>query len=44
MMDARWHHCGVDGGTSKVNALITLGDGFEEDNGSDFCGVCNVVR
>jgi hypothetical protein len=37
-------HGGVDGRSGKVNAVIPLGDGFEEDGGSDFYGVCNGVR
>lgn len=31
-------------GLAKVNAFITLGDGFEEDGGSDFYSVCAGVR
>lgn len=34
----------LGGGPSKVNAFITLGDGFEEDGGSDFYSVCAGVR
>jgi hypothetical protein len=37
-------HGGVDARSGKVNAVIPLGDGCEEDDGSDFCGVCNGVR
>jgi hypothetical protein len=39
-----WRRGGIDGRPVKVNAMIPLGDGFEEDGGSDFCGVCNGVR
>jgi hypothetical protein len=34
---------GIDCGTGKVNAMIHLGDGFEEGGGNDFSGVCNGV-
>jgi hypothetical protein len=37
-------HGGVDGRSDKVNAGIPLGDGFEEEGGSDFYGMCNGVR
>jgi hypothetical protein len=40
-----WRRGGVDGRHGKVNVVIPLDDGFEEDDGdSDFCGVCNGVR
>jgi hypothetical protein len=41
---AVWHHGGVDGGSGKINVLINLGDGFEEDDDSDFCGMCVGMR
>jgi hypothetical protein len=41
---AVWHHGGIDGRPGKVNALISLGDGFKEDGRSDFCGVCAGMR
>ena len=37
-------HRGVDDRSGKVNAVISLEDGCEEDGGSDFCDVSNGVR
>jgi hypothetical protein len=39
-----WRRGGIDGRPGKVNAMIPLGDGFEEDDSSDFCSVCNGVH
>jgi hypothetical protein len=39
-----WRRDDIDGRPGKVNAMIPLGDGFEEDGGSDFYGVCNGMR
>ena len=41
---AVWRHGGIDGRSCKVNAMISLEDGVEEDGGSNFCGVCVGVR
>nr|XP_051201680.1 uncharacterized protein LOC127315213 [Lolium perenne] len=41
---AVWRHGGIDGRSCKVNALISLEDGIEEDGGSNSCGVCVSVR
>jgi hypothetical protein len=41
---AVWRHGDIDGRSGKVNAVIPLEDGCEEDGGSDFCGVCVGVR
>jgi hypothetical protein len=37
---AIWHHGGIDGRSYKVNAMISLEAGVEEDGGGNFCGVC----
>jgi hypothetical protein len=39
-----WRRGAVDGRPSKVNVGIRIGDGFDEDGGSNFCGVCNGVH
>jgi hypothetical protein len=42
-----WRHGGVDGRPGKVNALISLGDGFAEDGGGDstaYAMVCATRR
>jgi hypothetical protein len=41
---AVWRHGGIDGRSCKVNAMISLEDGVEEDGGSNFCGVCVGMR
>jgi hypothetical protein len=41
---AVWYHGGIDGRSCKVNAMISLEDGVEEDGRSNFCGVCVVIR
>ena len=41
---AVWRHGDIDGRSGKVNAVIPLEDGCEEDGGSDFCGVCSGMR
>ena len=39
-----WRHGDIDDRSAKVNAVIPLEDGCEEDGGSDFCGMCNGVH
>jgi hypothetical protein len=41
---AFWRHGDIDGRSGKVNVVIPLEDGCEEDGGSDFCDVCVGVR
>jgi hypothetical protein len=41
---AVWRHGGIDGRSCKVNAMISLEDGVEEDGGSNSCGVGVGVR
>ena len=41
---AVWRHGGIDGRSCKVNAIISLEDGVEEDGGSNSCGVGIGVR
>ncbi|KAK1681269.1 hypothetical protein QYE76_042117 [Lolium multiflorum] len=41
---AVWRHGDIDGRSGKVNALIPLEDGCEEDGGIDFRGVCVGMR
>ena len=41
---AVWRHGDIDGRSGKVNALISLGDGFEDDGGCVLCGACDGVR
>ena len=38
---AVWCYGDIDGRPGTVNALISLGDGFEIDGGCEFCDVCN---
>ena len=38
---AVWRHGDIDGRPGKVNALISLGDGFEIDGGCELCDVCD---
>ena len=38
---AVWRHGDIDGRPGTVNALISLGDGFEIDGGCELCDVCN---
>jgi hypothetical protein len=35
-----WRRGGIDGRPGKVNVMISLEDGVEEDGGSNFYGVC----
>ena len=41
---AVWRHGGIDGRSCKVNAIISLEDGVEEDGGSNSCGMGVGVR
>ena len=38
---AVWRHGDIDGRPGTVNALISLGDGFEIEGGFEFCDVCD---
>jgi hypothetical protein len=42
--EAVWRHGDIDGRSYKVNAMIFLEDGVEEDGCSNFCDVCVGVR
>jgi hypothetical protein len=39
-----WRRCSIDGRPGKVNAVIPLGNGFEEDIGTVLYGMCSGVR
>ena len=39
-----WCHGGTDGWPGKVKALIPFGDGFAEDGGCDFYGMCDGAQ